>query len=169
MPWLTSPAFVISAAVATVFLIGLIAQRRYLRTRWLAALMLMLSVTTLACLALKTDATPALAPTPNSSGAHPAGSSDAGVPDPTVPGCTDPKTCGEPRPPGQPWFNDASVPDPLDPGCTDPKTCGEPKPHVQPQSSDAGIPEPLDPGCTDPKTCGEPRLPRPVVLDGGSH
>jgi hypothetical protein len=58
------------------------------------------------------------------------------------PGCTDPKTCGEPN---------------LEPGCTDPKTCGEP--NLEPGCTDpktCGEPS-LEPGCTDPKTCGEPR------------
>jgi hypothetical protein len=182
MSWLTSPAFIVPASIATFFLIGLTAQRRFVRTKLLAALMLASSVTALACLALRTDTTAAAVPRPPLSGAQTSGSTestDAGVPDPLNPGCSDPKTCGEPRPPGQPQphplgSSDAGVPGPLNPGCSDPKTCGEPRPPGQPQprplsSSDAGVPDPLDPGCSDPKTCGEPRPPlRPTGLDGGA-
>jgi hypothetical protein len=109
-------------------------------------------------------------------------STDAGVPDPINPGCSDPKTCGEPKLQGQPDSTDAGVPSPLDPGCSDPKTCGEPRSSRQSQhrpkfpgppqprsldSTDAGVPSPLDPGCSDPKTCGEPL--RPTVPSNSSH
>jgi hypothetical protein len=147
MSWLTSPTFIVPASVTALFLIGLLWQ--HVLPRLLATLMLVLSVTALACLGDAPTVT-------GSSEEQQAVSKNGGVPDPLDPGCADPKTCGEPRP----QTLDGGVPSPLDPSCADPKTCGEPRP----QGLDAGVPSPLDPGCADPKTCGEPR---PQGLDAG--
>ena len=151
MSWLTSPSFSIPVAAATILLILFSTQQKYKRVRPLIILILVLCAITLACLAPKTDATPV--PKTDSSGLQPSGSMDAGTPEP------------------QPLGPDAGVPGPLDPGCSDPKTCGEPRipRQVHPlDSRDAGAPDPLDPGCSDPKTCGEPRPPfRPTGSDGG--
>src|SRR4029077_6385583 len=110
MPW-----FIIPILLVTALLIISTMRRAYKhkRTPQVVALGLVLGIGVLASLTLKTDATPLPNLTPGSSGAHPEASSDAGIPGPIDPGCSDPKTCGEPRPPIGP--GDAG---PIDPGCS---------------------------------------------------
>ena len=99
--------------ILTTIALGLVvARRRRGRARpltvLLLALMAVMSTYLIFCNATKTEATPAPILKIEEAAPQSSGPPDAGVLDPFDPGCTDPKTCGEPR---RPDSLDGGLPD----------------------------------------------------------